>query len=336
MRSKVVALAAVLLAAPCGVAFGISINTFNQIVSFGDSLSDPGNVSIATLGVFPGANYAARTVAGVPFPVGYYTDGPNTTPGTGAGPTGLWIDQLATKMSLPDPGPTLAPAGGGTNYAVASALTGNTSQQDMQNQVNLFLSQHLTGASASALYTFWGGANDLLGGNNPKQAADNIFSQIREVAADGGKYFLWLNLPSLGLTPEGSADAAALNAASAAFNAEWSTDVSLLDSSGIYVIGVDVSSLFNQILATPSAFGFTDVKDSAQGLSGVNPNNYLFWDDVHPTTAGDMYVANLALADITAAPEPASYVLILLGGCGLLALCGVKRKQPADNKASVA
>jgi phospholipase/lecithinase/hemolysin len=271
-------------------------------------------------------------VAGVPFPVGYYTDGPATTPGTGAGPTGLWIDQLAAKMSVTDPAPVLGPAGG-TNYAVASALTGSASLQDMQNQVNLFLSQHPTGGSANALYTFWGGANDLFSGNNPKQAADNIFSQIQEVAADGGKYFLWLNLPSLGATPAGSANAAALNAASAAFNAEWGTDLSLLDSSGIYVIVVDVSSLFNQIIGTPSAFGFTDVKDSAQGLSGVNPNDYLFWDDMHPTTAGDMYVANLALADLTAAPEPASCVLILLGGCGLFALRGVRRKQPAGAKA---
>ncbi len=331
MRAKVVALAA-LLAAPYSVAFGISINTFNQIVSFGDSLSDAGNASIATAGVFPGANYATRTVAGVPFPVGYFTDGPGTTPGTGTGPTGLWIDQLAAKMGVTDPVPALAPLGG-TNYAVGSALTGSSNAQDMQNQVNLFLSQHLTGASASSLYTFWGGANDLLGGNNPKQAADNIFSQIQEVAADGGKYFLWLNLPALGDTPEGSTlGAAALNAASAAFNAEWSSDVSTLDSHGLSVIGVDVSSLVSQMIANKGAFGLTDVTNPCSGNPAcTNPNSYLFWDALHPTTQGDMYVANLALADLTAVPEPATFALMFLGGCGLLALRRSKRRAVRGN-----
>jgi phospholipase/lecithinase/hemolysin len=339
MRARVVALAAVFVAVPYGVAFGVSINTFNQIVTFGDSLSDAGNASIASLSLLPGSNYATRSVTGVPFPVGYFTDGPSTTPGSGAGPTGLWIDQLAGKMGVTDPSPVLAPLGG-TNYAVGGALTGGANVQDMQNQVNLFLGQHITGASTSALYTFWGGADDILQGNNPKQAADNIFSEIEQVSADGAKYFLWLNLPSLGDTPEVSAGGAAAvaqaNAATAAFNAEWSADLSMLDGAGINVIGVDVSSLFDQILGDPFGFGFTDVKDSCANFASANPcaaasnpNDYLFWDDIHPTTQGDMYVANLAYNDLLAAPEPASCALLILGGCGLLALRRARRKQSA-------
>lgn len=336
MRFKVVALAAAVLAVPYGTAFGISINTFSQIVSFGDSLSDPGNASIETLGTVPGANYATRTVTGVPFPAGYYTDGPNTTPSTGSGPTGLWIDQLAGLMGLTDPAPALAP-GGGTNYAVASAMTGSTNPQDMQNQVNLFLSQHLTGVSSSALYTFWGGANDLVAGVNPTQAANNIMKEIEQVANEGGKYFLWLNLPSLGDTPEVAAEgpvaAALANAASGDFNAQYAADLSALNADGITVIGVDIGSLFNQLLADPSAFGFTNDNTACQGNPAcTNPNSYIFWDDFHPTTEGDMYVADAAYADLVAAPEPATCAMIFLGGCGLLALRKRSRKQSADNK----
>jgi hypothetical protein len=46
---------------------------------------------------------------------------PFTTPATG-GPFGLWIDQFAAKFGVVDPKPFLA---SGTNFAVASALTGH-------------------------------------------------------------------------------------------------------------------------------------------------------------------------------------------------------------------
>jgi len=331
MRVKVFSLAATFLFLPAGIAFGIPINTFSQIVAFGDSLSDAGNASIATLGIVPGANYATRSVPDVPLPVGYFTDGTNTTPSTAA-PTGLWIDQLAAKMGLKDPVPTLAP-GGGTNYAVGLAMTGSANPQDMQNQVNLFLAEHPGSASNSALYVFWGGANDLFfgaGSVSGKQAADNIFSEIQQVAADGGKYFLWLNLPPLGDTPlgasNGASSSAALNAQSSAFNTEWQTDLNQLNSAGIYAIGVDVSSLVNQVIANPSAYGFSNVTTPCQGNSSINPNTCLFWDDEHPTTEADMYVANAALSDLQAAPEPSSIGLLFLGGCGLLAFRKMRSK----------
>lgn len=329
-----VSLVAAFITLPTGIALGIPINTFNQIVAFGDSLSDAGNASIATLGTFPGSNYATRSVSGIPFPVGYYTDGPTTTPSSGTGPTGLWIDQLAGKMGLTDPVPTLA-LGGGTNYAVGSAMTGSANLQDMQNQVGLFLSQHPGNASNSGLYVFWGGANDLLFGGGTvsgKQAADNIFSQIQQVAGDGGKYFLWVNLPPLGNTPLGLSNqsplnSSALNTESAAFNGEWQTDLNKLNAAGIYTIGVDVSSLFNQLLSNPAAAGFANITDPCRGNpSCTNPNTFLFWDQEHPTTQGDMYVANLALSDLQAAPEPTSIGLIFLGGCGLVAFRKARRQ----------
>src|SRR6184192_3886946 len=91
--------------------------SYSDIFSFGDSLSDPGNASIATAGAFPGPGYATRSVPLVPFPVGYYTN-----PQSGSGPVGLWVDQFAAKVGVPDPLPFLAPLGG-TNYSIGSADT---------------------------------------------------------------------------------------------------------------------------------------------------------------------------------------------------------------------
>src|SRR5579872_6310142 len=77
-----------LLASPfAGPAFGSQIT---QIVAFGDSLSDTGNDLIAFGSPQP------------PYYQGRFSNGPN------------WIDDLAAKLGVPDPQPSLA---GGTNYA---------------------------------------------------------------------------------------------------------------------------------------------------------------------------------------------------------------------------
>jgi phospholipase/lecithinase/hemolysin len=324
MRLSTGLLAAAAFAINCSFALGstISPGQVTQIVAFGDSLSDAGNASIATFGAEPGSGYATRTVTGVPFPVGYFTN-----PQTGSGPSGLWIDQFAAKVGIADPSPALAPLGG-SNYAVGGALTGSANLGDMQTQVNLFLTTHPLSASPTALYTLWGGSNDIFAAQNPVTAADNIATEIQQLAADGGHNFLWLNLPNLGQTPSLSGippAAAAANLASQAFDLEWAVQVSNLDSLGINVIGVNVDTLFNDILADPGAYGFSNVASACNATPGCNPNTFLYWDDAHPTTYADSLVANLAYRDafggpVGVTPEPPTVTLMALGAAGLLVL----------------
>jgi phospholipase/lecithinase/hemolysin len=324
MRLKIGLLVAAAFATSCTVALGATISPgqVSQIVTFGDSLSDAGNASIATLGAAPGPGYATRTVTGVPFPVGYLTN-----PQSGGGPSGLWIDQFAANLGIADPSPALAPLGG-SNYAVGGALTGSAGAGDMQNQVNLFLATHPGNASPTALYTLWGGANNIFAAQNPITAADNIATQIQELAADGGHNFLWLNLPNLGENPSlngNPAASAAANLASQAFDQEWALQVANLDALGINVIGVNIDTLFNQILANPAAFGFNNVVAACITTPGCNPNTFLFWDGIHPTTYADSFVANLAYQDafgspVGVTPEPPTVTLLALGAAGLLVL----------------
>lgn len=320
MRSKLSLCAGLVLFLPFSAVFADPLS-FTQIISFGDSLSDNGNATVLTAGTQPGANYAP----------GEFTDGANTSPAT-TGPYGLWVEQLAGLLKLPAPQPFLANPTN-TNYAIGSAQSGTANPQDVGYQIAAFNTAHLGSAPSGALYTIWAGSDDILDGNSPVKAADNLYSYILALAGEGAKYFLWPNLVSLGATPEvragGPPAVAAANAASNAFDLEWAQDIASLKSKGINVIGVDVSTLFTQILANPAGYGFTDVTDPAQGTAGP-ANSYLFWDSLHPTTAGDRLVANLAYYDLGGVPEPANICLTLLGIGGVLA--AVKRRRLTQNR----
>ena len=322
MRGKLLAITLCALVLPVCDALALPLTSINQFIVFGDSLSDNGNAATLLGPLWP-ANYAPNAL----------TDGTNTTPPIpSGGPQGLWIDQLAPKLGLPDPKPFLL---GGTNFAAASATTGTTPPQDIGVQLGLFTSTYLGNAPSNALYVIRGGANDLFNASNPSlaatQAVANLYADILTLKGEGAKYFLWLDLPPLGATPRGVAmnEVSALNTASTLFDSTWQSDLTALQGQGLQIVGVDINQLFNMIIAHPLSYGLTDVTHPAQGLAGVNPDNYLFWDDQHPTTAADAGIAQFAYNDLTgtaaSAPEPQNLALVLIGLAAALAAYRARR-----------
>ncbi len=315
MRLNLVAPAAALFLA----FYPASAASISQLVVFGDSLSDNGNAYIASAHQFPGPNYGVYSFPGNGFTTSFYSDGPNTTP-SAAGPQGLWVDQLAAKLNVQDPLPYLA---GGTNYAVASAQTGTLNLQDMGNQVAAFTA-FKSSVSSTDLYAFWGGANDILAGADPVLAANNIESYIAALAGKGASNFVWLNEPLLGDTPQGAPAKAALNASSAAFDAQWASDIASLKAEGIHVTGVNIEALFSRLVANPTAYGFNNVTDPAQTSTAATDAGYLFWDGLHPTTSGHALVADEVASSLTATPEPSTISLAFIG---IAAAAGFSRRR---------
>ena len=110
MKSIFVRIGGVVASVFAGALLAISMPvlaapTFSNMVVFGDSLSDTGNLFIATGGTQP--------PAGQPYFNGRFSDGP------------LWVESLAAGLNLPlASNPYLV---GGNNYAFAGARTGTSS-----------------------------------------------------------------------------------------------------------------------------------------------------------------------------------------------------------------
>jgi phospholipase/lecithinase/hemolysin len=306
--------AAVFLVFP---AAGVHAQNYSSIVVFGDSLSDTGNdtdLSLMKYGIAipgPAADYT----------FGRFTDGTDTFPAADHY-TGVWIEQLAAMM--PSKPVIVNSLNGGNNYAYGFAFAGqgtgnlvlttnpvplSITVDNIGLQISTYLAIHPK-VPDSALYVIWGGANDLLNATSASDIVNAATHQILNIQAliqAGASHFLVPNLPPLGDTPRinvSPAAAALFNAESALYNQLLAEGLAILNSNHhartISIYQLDVFSLFNRILASPSSFGMTNVTASSQGLP-VNPDNYLFWDDLHPTTHAHHILATTA-AQVLAAP----------------------------------
>lgn len=288
------------------------VHAYTSVVIFGDASSDTGNFANVT-----NADYGIR----YPGPDFNYADG-RFTDDTSSMPaatlyTGVWVEQLAA--TFPTKPGTTDSLDGGTNYAYADATTadGTTSVttgglsvtvENMGQQVTDYLATKPT-ITNNTLFVVWGGATELYDTSNDTVAGEDA-AAAREVAliqrliTAGATDFLVPNVPPLGALPEynTTANASAETQAASGFNQALSTDLEGLPAANptktLRIVPFDVFSLFTVTIGPPIGEGFVDVTNSAQGQTGVNPDEWLFWDDVHVTTGGQHLLANGASAVI--------------------------------------
>ena len=295
---------------------------FSKVVAFGDSLSDDGNVYGLTQG-YPNND-------SLPFPpASRYFDGRQSN-------GHVAVEYLAQRLGVPL-----------SNFAQAGATTGTSNIWDdgslgvppgslglsgMRSQVQSYVAQP-GAADSDALYVLWGGPNDFVSGlANPAgsdvgaviaNAVTNLADQAGLLYGDGARYFLIPEMADLGITPRARSFGL-----------------------GIQTVATGVTELFNGALGTALGAlrsGLSDARiygldtfelsgETFDEFSGGNPNaaevtmpclsvpaclndpqmqaNFLFWDDLHPTTEIHSIMGQAMAA---AVPEPETWLLFLAG-----------------------
>jgi phospholipase/lecithinase/hemolysin len=305
---------------------------FTKLIVFGDSLSDTGNIA-----------HRVRDKFGFSYPSGNFnysdyrfTNSSDTTPSSDKF-AGVWHEQLAhTFLGLPIATNSLD---GGNNYAFGGATTKDGSSDrtvidnpnpfaggniqitidNMGKQVADYLAVFTP--DPNALYLLWGGGNDIFDDNgtaNVNATSAQVGTLIKRLAVAGARKFLIPNVPPLGAIPNYNGETAkiiSLDAASAAYRAKLNSDlnaaVSALAAQGITVTiyRADVWLSTIRVLAEPSKYGFTNIHDSAQFDVSADPDEFLFWDDIHPTTAGHYQIAAEANRVLQGAIQPIAKAL---------------------------
>ena len=305
-------LAASLAFASLPALAGTPDSPFSKTIFFGDSLTDGGYfrpLLIQTVG----ANGAL---------IGQFTNNPGYVWSQyladyyGSNARAAWTGNTTATPTRAD----------GNNWAVGGARTGTDAMGALGYTPSL-ASQYAAYRAAgnavdpNALYSLWGGANDLFAVQaNPAQAQQIIggavAAQVGLVGAltqAGAQYILVPTIPDIGLTPMSRAGGATAMAQGTALTTSYNNALfGALAQNNLRVIPVDTFHFLQEVVASPTEFGITNVSGVAcsplvQGGSSLfcSPNSllpggagYLFADGVHPTQAAHKAVADLAISVI--------------------------------------
>lgn len=325
-----------------GLAGTASAATFSSLVTFGTSLSDPGNAAALTAidggGAFlpPTPYYFAGRFSNGPTAAEYLAQGYGVTVGLGWPTASAASNNFAVGGALNGNGNYNfiidSPAGLNAGYA-AVGTTGIAQQIARYAPFSGSLAD--PNVAGHTLFLLEGGPNDLFLGfetKPPSEISNVVNAALTDMAGDigalaalGAKHILVPGLPDLGKTPEafgfGPVVAGQLSQISAGYNAGLSGVLSQLGVAlapyGTQLYSFDTASFFDSVAGSAAQFGFDPDKLTQSclyngGLAALQSGcvGYLYFDKVHPTTqAHALWAEGLAAA----VPEPTTYALMLLG-----------------------
>ena len=281
---------------------------YDGVFIFGDSLSDAGNIYALT-GETAKAPYAL--IPSTPYAIGghHFSNGKT------------WAERFAQalkdnnggKASWDRPGENGNYAHGGARARSSSTSAAPSSTQ----QASLFIGDYGV-APANALYVVQFGGNDIRDAltGNPADAATVLQGAIGDIAATiqmlygaGARHFLVANAPNIQHAPAvqlgGPIAVAGAGQLVTLYNLGLEGTLSFFDAlPGISIRRLDMGGFIDEVVTDPERFGLTNVTAPCLVFFAESdakcdaPENYLFWDGIHPTSAAHKALAARALQSI--------------------------------------
>lgn len=298
----------------------VSAGPYTGAYFIGDSQTDGGNGIILTSGAT--AQPPFDPVPSLPYDSGTITNGP------------VWANYLAQGLGL-SAAPSLL---GGSNFAIGGTRVA-TGAGSLSVQTDQLLSAFGGSLPPDGLFAVWGGGNDVLDALN-EFATDPLAAQatianavvalddiLRRLAGAGAQHLLVLNLGDTGLAPLVNSPLALPGTAAVAtgltesFNTQFTLALVdlVLDLPGLNLMTFDVFALSGRVAGDPSAYGLTNSTDACLSFGESEPaqaycaapDEYVFWDAIHTTTAFHAVLGSEVLSTIEV-PAPAPWLLLLM------------------------
>lgn len=250
----------------------------NKIVAFGDSLSDIQNMFNATQWKLTNPNS---------WFLGRFSNGK------------VWVEHMAENLKLPMYDWAVGGAAADT-YLVVPGVT-----QQVDSWIT-YMQRAPDYRPQNTLFTMLIGGNDLV---NYGRSVDSIIAAeqqaLDKLILAGAKNILLLNLPDVSRAPvfQLRSDGANVAAQVAVFNQRLNQlrdDLQARYGSNLVIRLFDLNSLFSDMLAHPASYGKTNTTQSCLNINSdktsnylytqtlrpecTNPDAFVFWDTLHPTT----------------------------------------------------
>jgi phospholipase/lecithinase/hemolysin len=271
----------------------------NNLVVFGDSLSDNGNLY---------EYMQHRIPQSPPYYKGRFTNGL------------VWVEHLANACFPDDASARLL------DYAFGGAGVSVDTDEDvlfsLKHEIDVYALAHDDKADEQSLFMVWIGANNYLALADDDEATvrdvtGGIRQGLQHLVDMGAKNILILNLPDLGITPAARDFEAQARLTNLAIQHNKALNQEVLDLKQRYPeikwIQFDVFDAFNKILANPEPYGFNNITDTCYDVLVEKPSKnfvlkmaakssetsvnetcdgYLFFDPVHTTVRAHQLVAS--------------------------------------------
>lgn len=269
-----------------------------RIVSFGDSLSDTGNIYTELQQTFP---------IHTSWFLGRFSNGP------------VWTEYLARRTGLPL---TTWATGGAQVDNAYGVINGAKAQVD--SFLRYIRLNRNTYDVQRTLFTVWIGANDAMNGRKAGDVITDLEKALDTLVQGGARKIVLLGLPDITRAPAfhpiegkqgtGRLDANEVHATVSALNEalpRLASDISA--RTGAEIVWIDAEKRFSGVLADPGAHGFSEVtrpclalrSQGSQVYLGTQPirndcvpEQYVFWDMVHPTTRMHELMSRWVLSDL--------------------------------------